>query len=361
MAQPGTSDTVSKAPSKPAFSQRTLLANNNMLIHDDPDLLPLWCPSMYKKAMAILQRKRGSPPKPQIIDGLKDTRKQQRSKNEATFSFHFMMEMLAHGRHVPDFDDVPMTADQKSWVLQDWKVGLDFGFQVHMKTNIIPKCTSNDKTTSAVLQTLGPVPKPVPDMVFHYKDTVFDQKETDINTTFCEFTQVSPNLLHSWLVLKCKPPGGDNEEVICQACRGGSALVMARQYFNDQASPKLPMNRNRPATRSINTLTTPPSSERLEQDKNGDLNSISWSIVLTPDNADIYIHWAELRANDSILYHMNLLSSYNLKYKDGLAKYRTDLFQILDWGLRDRLNEIRAMIQSIITKQQEKIPVRSNF
>jgi hypothetical protein len=111
------------------------------------------------------------------------------------------------------------------------------------------------------------------------------------------------------------------EDARCQARRGGAALVYARRQFNGLAS--------------------------CSPESNGpDWSSFVFSCTINPDTAYIYVHWCE-REDDQLSWHMSKISAHLLDEEEDIKALRRNIDNILDWGVLNRVQEIKSVLQKI--------------
>ena len=134
--------------------------------------------------------------------------------------------------------------------------------------------------------------------------------------------------MHTFFVVEAKSDG-DFQEGITQACRNGAAMVKAHRDLKAHAK------RN-----------AAPVSQGFADD-----STTAYSMVLCPQIATIYVHWAEV-ALERIIYHMHLAASYAIEEKENIEKLRAAINNILDWGLGERKRAIEVTLMALQNSKQ---------
>ena len=343
-------DMMPKTTSNPTAEILDALSGNGIPYESDDSEVHKH-PLLYAAMSGIFQSERGSPALPSLFEDLKEVRRRHENSNENTFLSMFMLALLSEGRHVKNFNRPITPADEKAWIPEKWIAArLYINFQVKMKLGIIPRLVSKDRNEAGLLESLVQLPRPEPDTMFALFRDAFSPEDTTINKEFREFSEVTSGRVHAWCTVQCKPREGDDKKAIAQACRDGAAMVMSRMYFNHQAVPDQHMYINRPLVRT--------KDDKFGKPPGPDRDSFCFSVVLNPTMAQIYLHWAEIREHDKTTYHMSLIKAWVMSIGSGILEFRHALFQILDWGLGQRKDEIKAVIAKIREKRAEGIDTR---
>ena len=125
--------------------------------------------------------------------------------------------------------------------------------------------------------------------------------------------EIVPKMHHPFLFVEAKASKGDLRDSENQALRGGTCLVNAKRLL---------------------------LSKMGETDSIGaDLRTFVFSITLGTECLDVWVHWAEVRA-EGVQFHMTLVRSTSLNGNDALNTIRGYLHNILKWGLIDRAPEL---------------------
>ncbi|KAI4178264.1 MAG: hypothetical protein L6R41_008461 [Letrouitia leprolyta] len=140
---------------------------------------------------------------------------------------------------------------------------------------------------------------------------------------------------HIYLILEAKSAGGDIRMARNQACRAGTAVVLSE--------------------RELRALLG-------EKDVVGaDLRTIVFSVVLTPETVEIWVHWAEAppkpkkgQTPQLPVYHMNLVRSESMNNQSGMEKMRANLHNVIDWGVGKRWDELQPLHTRIVEFAREE-------
>ena len=152
---------------------------------------------------------------------------------------------------------------------------------------------------------------------------------------------------HIFLIVEGKSYGGSIAEARNQAARGGSIVVHAERMVR----AKLGM-----------------------PDKPGaDMNTFIFSLVVTPESLEIWLHWAEVHTHHhdpkhpevppkQPTFHMNCIWTSVLNDPSGqnLGSIRKTLHNIMDWGLGERLIGLRPVHDAIQRYAEAYDPVTGN-
>ena len=87
----------------------------------------------------------------------------------------------------------------------------------------------------------------------------------------------------------------------------------------------------------------------------GDPQCIAYSLAVTPSSAEMFVHWAEVRGEADVIFHMNFLKDYSLKDHncEGFANLRHDIDTVLDWGTLQSKQKIKNIIKDIARRNKE--------
>ena len=349
--------TLDSLKPKDVTDVRKVLKHNGYLIDDDEAYASHSI--IADTVESILGRERGSTMKPEVQKALAKTLQSLKTAHETTFMVNFMTQILAGGRKVPPSENptVIPTQEQLAWITQDWDAErLRIGWLAPLRKKSIPKIDTDDSVLKALMKKFPKVADPVPDMIFGLYANAFAGIDEVINDAFFMYSQVSKESLHSFCVLEGKSDAGEAEDAINQACRGGAALVLARMMFDSKAKPGT-STANAKGKRGLKVSLNPDNTA------SADPASIAFSIVLTPKDAHIFVHWAQHRVNDATIFHMNLVKGHLLTNRDGatIREFRQDLCSILDWGLLRRKEEVKEVMASIKKKYEAQgTPIRAD-
>ncbi|KAL8927679.1 MAG: hypothetical protein Q9172_001239 [Xanthocarpia lactea] len=171
---------------------------------------------------------------------------------------------------------------------------------------------------------------PKPDRVYGISRTKFKWPQGfRIPSVIRIYLNTIRSCYHSYLINEAKAAGADIREARNQVCRGGTALVLS--------------------ARELRALLG-------EKDVVGaDLRTIVFSMVMSPETVEIWVHWAEVprktqhgKTTQRPIYHMNLVRSESMNNKTGMEKLRACLHNIVDWGVGSRWDELQPLYDKII-------------
>ncbi|KAL8858960.1 MAG: hypothetical protein Q9178_004441 [Gyalolechia marmorata] len=179
---------------------------------------------------------------------------------------------------------------------------------------------------------------PKPDRVYGVSRTKFKWPQGfRIPSVIRIYLNTIRSCYHAYLINEAKAAGGDIREARNQVCRGGTALVLS--------------------ARELRALLG-------EKDVVGaDLQTIIFSMVMSPETVEIWVHWAEVprktqhgKTTQRPTYHMNLVRSESMNNKTGMEKLRACLHNIVDWGVGSRWDELQPLYDKIIEfgRKQDK-------
>ncbi|KAL9128763.1 MAG: hypothetical protein Q9175_007460 [Cornicularia normoerica] len=138
---------------------------------------------------------------------------------------------------------------------------------------------------------------------------------------------VVPGMEHAFFIIEGKSNKGIMGDAQNQARRGGGTLVNAARKLLDCIG---------------------------EPDIIGaDSRTFVFSATMTSDVMDIYVHWAEVK-EDQTLFHMTHLKSKALRDEDLLPELRAILHNILSWGCIDRFSYLTTVREKLYTFESDE-------
>ena len=383
--------TPSKTSTSGSSKQPTTIAGvravlyENLLRIDDDEAFQTY-PAIGEAAMDILGGERGSDMQPESLEELHYVRRQFAPANEYTFLAELWGVLLHKHRHIAELD----AQAKVQWIQRAWrKDHCRPNWSADFARNSIPPIRTTDAFQARLLDSLPRIKNPKPDLTYGLQREAFTEIERNINSVYVTSSMLSRDLFHSFFVVEVKCADGTIEDAENQCCRAGSAMVHARRKFDQAAYPpeaensigslgsRSPMNATT-ATSAQQSHSTPPVTDDMRRDvpssytiiespesslavdadqenferhatSYADNKSIAFSMALVPSKAHIFVHWAEVRS-DKIIYHMNLVNSYDFRARDGkgFAALRHDIDNILDWGTLKRKYEISDICKEIV-------------
>ena len=160
-----------------------------------------------------------------------------------------------------------------------------------------------------------------------YSRDCFPESLRAVHVKFNGCTELSKGIMHTFFVVEAKSDG-DFQEGVTQACRNGAAMVKAHRDLKAHAKRNVA-----------------PASQSFADD-----STMAYSMVLCPQIATMYVHWAEVYL-DRIIYHMHLAASYAIEEKENIEKLRAAINNVLDWGLGERKRTIEATLMALQKSQ----------
>ncbi|KAL9597191.1 MAG: hypothetical protein Q9219_005313 [cf. Caloplaca sp. 3 TL-2023] len=144
---------------------------------------------------------------------------------------------------------------------------------------------------------------------------------------------------HVFLLLEAKAAGGSIIEARNQVCRGGAICINMQRHL-----------------RRILEIPEQPGP---------DLDTFMFSVVLTDQVLEVWVHWAEVHGHNSAdpskaasreTYHMNQVFTKALNEPGALSKIRRVLHKILDWGVGERLEKLGSVHEAIVAYAEDHNP-----
>lgn len=304
---------------------RSLLWDNNLWMDKD-DAFEKFS-EVRDRAFEIIKGHRHSAVNLESRENFREVRREFARVNELTFLTELWACLLHQTRYVQQLEPLGKIA----WIKTAWRkdhMGVNWG--ADFRAESVPPLQTSDKTYVALLAKLPRVQNPRPDLAYGLRPDAFDENELRIINSLHRFTVLSTNLYHTFFIVELKSATGTIEEAENQCCRGGAAMVHARMQFNTEATMKnLPLG--------------------------GDPQCIAYSLAVTPSSAEMFVHWAEVRGQADIIFHMNFLKDYSLKDRncEGFANLRHDIDNVLDWGTLQRKQDIKNVIKDIARRNEE--------
>ena len=292
-------------------------------------------PELKTEAEGIVGKSRGSVMDDESWVKIKDAIREYKDFNELTFLVNVWIELLPAVRkarpndHIQDtgvtLDDISCIENPAVWTERAWSEDfLSVTWSADFSTELINTLIKPANATITKILNLHPRLKtPRPDLTFGLKKSAFTKDQHALSHYLGGNMQ--RGLYHPFLALEAKNELGTLAEAEIQCCRAGAAMVYSRRRFNQEA--KIP--------------SEAPTS-------GADPQSFVFTVALIPLNAEIYIHWAEVGVADiPISYHMNSVGSYHMKSKQDVGRLRQAIYNILDWGLFPRKQEIFKVCETI--------------
>ena len=369
------------------------MAYNNIII-DDFETNTKAKEHVLAAAKAIVNSTRESEMRQESRETIRGVRLEEGASNEMSFLVNFWRVLIKEKRHILD----AITVEEKShssverssgthsglrnqpvdpqvsstvavgtsivpveplntWAERKWdKDFLKAKWCADLESSTVPRLcpmtsTQGDKTLlAAVLKNYPRIATPRPDITYGLQASAFTPVERFVNKNFSDFASVGEDCFHPFFLVECKLFKIEDAEN--RVARGGATLVNARRKFDAQD----------------------PERAKKQTSLGADLASIAFSLTLTPTQAQLFIHWAEVTLSSSlsptvsnspkteldytIIYHTTILSVYRLispanvlsvltspSSEHSFDRLRHDLNNILDWGTLERKKEIKEVCE----------------
>ncbi|KAL8827487.1 MAG: hypothetical protein Q9170_006997 [Blastenia crenularia] len=191
--------------------------------------------------------------------------------------------------------------DTDKWNTDEWEVEhLDNNpnrqFHFNGVSNLNPKKNALHK--KILDDTTNKIKRPKPDQTFGVEKAAFTDHEMLFNDTFKNLAGISDGILHAFLMVEFKGSAGDFSEAQNGALRASSTFVAANRRMRDYASIQ--------ARTQLGV----------------DASSFVFSICMDPRNASLYVHFAEVIADDNTKtktatkYNMVLVKNFTSSAND---------------------------------------------
>jgi len=184
---------------------------------------------------------------------------------------------------------------------------------------------SADTLLGSLLAKSPGIKNPKPDIVYGISLDALTPEQLITANKLIESSQLSPGILYPFLIFEWKSAKGLFAEAHDQARRGGAALVNA-----------------------LAKLTSLAESLKAEQaGSKPDIRTIAFSCVITPNFAHIYVHFRQLRLDGEPEWYMAKVSGYQTDESDDVRRLRRDIHNILDWGVLERIKDIKEFLDRV--------------
>ena len=198
---------------------------------------------------------------------------------------------------------------------------------------------------------------PKPDFTFGFEDPANPPRTAPrLSRADIALIKMAESLRHPFFVVENKSAQDPIEEAENQAIRSGAALVEARRQLENNARP----------------------ADEIEKE-GVDINSFAFSCCWVPQYANIFVHWYELRKDESLdnpfdeptkksvngdgtlkqpdtyssIWHMNLIQTYTFNREGDMKQFRSHLDNILEYGVSpERKGEIGVLELKLAAKQK---------
>lgn len=172
------------------------------------------------------------------------------------------------------------------------------------------------------ISSLRLVSKPMPDWCLGYSSTVFGEPDSALQAALnhsrirCYTQPTTGDVTLPWLSVEFKAPS-----------RGGTAWVAENQNAGTGAH-------------SVNSIETLLSWAGCPRPQNI-TDSISFSFVVVPQYATLWLHWREPLESGKFNFVSSKVHTYLFDIPDQLCDFQKHVHNIVDWGLSTRLEMIK--------------------
>ena len=320
----------SSKSAKPDYRQvRTALKLNNFIMENERARKEN--PKMIERAMKVIDGKRGSAMGDDEQDLLVITLCKAAIANEATFIDELWNNLLAKERMVLKEGVSRDNIQDDSWMSKLWRKD----FLLHNRdklflTGCLPKVATDDPVLADLLENIPRLTVPKPDLAYGIDEDAFTTKESWINARNPMFSEISPRLFHTFLVVEFKSEDGSIEDAKNHASRSAGALISGM--------------------RNLDNFTSSGSIK-----KGPDHRTFVFSLAVSIQTAQLYVNWANVGHGGSVVYHMHFLAEYSLKVGSRLGEFKKHIDNILDWGIGQRKEDVQEMLNDIYANSKEKL------
>lgn len=298
--------------------------------------------SLIIKANGIINNFRKSAMTEDEQEEIMEAIKINKFKNETTLIIEVWQVLLNKTRKKrPELSD-------EEWILSAWKKdGLARSWQTQFNANAIPQLDPDGPEWSEWKNILQ-VKTPYPDILYGYEDSALPPAVLEILQ--------DPNIalvkvMHlPWFSVDAKSVLKTIEEAETQCARAGVSMVQhlldffAFVMMQIAAYDKQHAAKGSDPTSSTTAATHQPTTTAPFMPHVDD-SAIAFTLAFVPSKAHLFVHFAERHTATQTHYHMHDLASYDLKKVEDLSLLRKNINNTLDWGLRERMQEIETQCE----------------
>ncbi|KAL9102563.1 MAG: hypothetical protein Q9163_002313 [Psora crenata] len=177
---------------------------------------------------------------------------------------------------------------------------------------------------------------PKPDALFGFRDDFLDGPEDNLQLDgrILDLLNVAPGLHHPFFLMEGKGKDGNLRQLQLQARRGGSILVKCARETREYA---------------FNTAFRNPGP---------DFETFLFSSTTTAETYTVYVHFAEVKENGAVRYHMNLVKQTLCRASNAINESRRWNNNICDWGLLNRREGLANMRRQLFAKERVRTQIQ---
>ncbi|KAL9627959.1 MAG: hypothetical protein Q9164_007438 [Protoblastenia rupestris] len=155
-----------------------------------------------------------------------------------------------------------------------------------------------------------------PDRCYGLKTSLFPRpNDLWISLELNEYLGVMTGIYHPFLILEGKSNQGKAADAQNQARRGGAILVHSLRLLLSKVG--------------------------VSDVKGADERTYAFSLTMTPDHIQLWVHWAEVLEGET-LFHMNYLKGIDILDQEQLPDMRKYIDNILEWGSGIRVTQLKG-------------------
>ncbi|KAL9595266.1 MAG: hypothetical protein Q9219_006542, partial [cf. Caloplaca sp. 3 TL-2023] len=373
-----TSPSQTNAPATPTDAEWTKSQLSEYGLRQEDDDAWGRYPELQQAVNAVLSRPRDSVPSPKVVAQYNAKLKTYRDLNEDTFLSEIIPLLFGKDRWVPASQpqtfshvqikqsgaqsvpqlptaDFNRLAEMAQLLPTEDRVSVDFydsgmititnrDFSRNLPFLNDDSVKFHPDLNRALMKAAG-ITNPRPDKCFAVAPHKIDWPAGFIIPTVIRvMLEIVRACFHTFLLLGGKSADGSIVEARNQANRGGALVVNAERQVIDFVG--------------------------ISETPGADLRTFMFSVVLTPDMLEVWVHWAEVHDNGPVdhkspykvplrtTYHMNQVFETTLRDRgDGtLGKIRRILHNIMDWGLGARLEKLKPVHEAIVDHARSHDP-----
>ncbi|KAL9137571.1 MAG: hypothetical protein Q9175_001225 [Cornicularia normoerica] len=359
---PSTPTTTSKSgklsiPKTPDWVGDTMTSHG--LLHDNRGAFNRY-PAFKEKVLGIINQDRSSRMKDRSVQKVRDRQAFCDRANEDTL-LHVLLPLIVKETHtgknmkegeaLEDFnkrladcksdDERERLKEAEFGVEEFWDDGLRVTVNKEFQKTLLPNAYLDQGFEADIAKALAKVEgmkNPKPDRAYGInKDKYPVPRGIIISAETRLLLEVAPLMQDTFFFVEGKGDRGSGAEAENQARRGGATLVNAK--------------------RSLYALMGD-----VETKGSADIRTFVFSATMGPRVMEIWVHWAEITLEDSIVFHMNRLKSKSLYDDecDSIPQLRMALNNIIEWGCNSRNTDLQIFHDRLCMHEKAKLEEKLN-
>lgn len=295
--------------------------------------------NIIEAANNLITQERLSPTKQETLSRFMEKREKEKFSNEATFIDVIWWKLVRENRQVkePGTDVRSEEECEKIIFTKYWdKDHLRHRRDQEFERGCLPiPDTEDDELLARLLEKVKGMTNPKPDLAYGLEREAFSREEQYTIDTKPGIAELSKGIYLPFFIAEFKSYQGTMTDAENQACRGGAALINTLRQLKDMA----------PLITSKNQACDMKGFADKEQEH--DTGSFLFSLTVTPENAQLFVHCAEKRTATKTAYHMHKVQKYDLEDENKVKMLRVAINNILDWGVGDRKEYVKDLLGTI--------------